>query len=88
MKRQEAPKQMGRRHTALITVPFLLLTSSCSIYTNFIESKVCQQYKDGNHPILGNHPDISIEDDFGKDSGMNEFAESVQTKCAKYIDLP
>ena len=88
MKRQEAPKQMGRRHTALITVPFLLLTSSCSIYTNFIESKACQQYKDVNHPILGNDPDINIEKEFGKDSGMNEMSEAVKIKCAKYIDLP
>lgn len=79
---------MKRRHTALITVPFLLLTSSCSINTNFIESKVCQQYKDHNHPILGNNPDINIEKEFGKDSGMNNFAESIQTKCAKYIDPP
>jgi len=74
MKRQEAPKQRGRKHTALIAVPFLLLTSYYSIYTNFIESRACKQYKNVNHPILGNHPDINIEDDFGKDSGMNEFA--------------
>ena len=65
---------MRGRHTALITVPFLLLTSSCSMYANFIESKVCQQYKDHR--------------EFGKDSGMNQFAESVQTKYAKYIELP
>ena len=86
MKRQEAPKQMGRRHTALITVPFLLLTSSCSIYTDFVESEVCKQFKDENHPILGGDPDLDLEEEFGK--GMNEMSEAVKIKCAKYIDLP
>ena len=79
---------MRRRHTALITVPLLLLISSCSFYTNFTESKVCQQYKDDNHPILGNNPDINIEKEFGKDSGLNEMSEAIKAKCAKYIDLP
>lgn len=88
MRDQEAPKQMGRIHIALITVPFLLLTSSCSIYQNFVDRQVCQAFKDTNHPILGNDPDINIEEEFGKDSGMNEMSEAVKIKCAKYIDLP
>ena len=86
MKRQEAPKQMGRRHTALITIPFLLLISSCSIYNDFVESEVCKQFKDENHPILGGDPDLDLEEEFGK--GMNEMSEAVKIKCAKYIDLP
>ncbi len=81
---------MRQRNIALVVIPFLLLTSSCSMYNDFVESEVCKQFKDQNHPILGGDPDIDIDipEEFGKDSGMNEFAEMVQTKCAKYIELP
>ena len=79
---------MRRRHTALITVPFLLLTASCSMYNDFVEREVCQQFTDANHPILGGDPDIDFAEEFGKDSGMNEMSEAVKIKCAKYIDLP
>ena len=77
---------MRRRHTALITVPFLLLTSSCSMYNDFVESEVCQQFKDQNHPILGGDPDIDFAEEFGKDSGMNEMSQAIKTKCAGYIN--
>ena len=77
---------MRRRSIALVAIPFLLLTS-CSIYKHFVESGVCQQFKDGNHPILGGNPDIDLVEFFGKDSEMN-IAKIVQTKCAKYIELP
>jgi hypothetical protein len=77
---------MRRRNIALVAIPFLLLTS-CSIYNHFVERGVCQQFKDGNHFILGGNPDIDPVEFFGNDSGMN-LAEIVQTKCAKYIELP
>ena len=79
---------MRQRNIALVVIPFLLLTSSCSMYNDFVESEVCKQFKDQNHPILGGDPDIDFAEEFGKDSGMNKFAEMVQTKCAKYIELP
>ena len=77
---------MRRRNIALVAIPFLMLTS-CSIYNHFVERGVCQQFKDANHPIIGSNPDIDPVEFFGKDSEMN-LAKIVQTKCAKYIELP
>ena len=77
---------MRQRNIALVVIPFLLLTSSCSMYNDFVESEVCKQFKDENHPILGGDPDLDLEEEFGK--GMNEMSEAVKIKCAKYIDLP
>ena len=77
---------MRQRNIALVVIPFLLLTSSCSMYNDFVESEVCKQFKDQNHPILGGDPDLDLEEEFGK--GMNEMSEAVKIKCAKYIDLP
>tara|TARA_B100001175_G_scaffold54123_1_gene43183 strand:- start:432 stop:605 length:174 start_codon:yes stop_codon:yes gene_type:complete len=57
------------------------------MYNDFVEREVCQQFKDANHPILGGDPDIDPVEFFGKDSEMN-LAKIVQTKCAKYIELP
>jgi len=46
------------------------------------------ELKAGNHPLLGNNPDINIEKEFGKESGINELVETTKTRCTKYIDLP